>query len=197
VAINAEAVGQLLANSALLKGERQLLNRQEEPPAEAGKPGAQEKASPIVNNSKTVETVLLTLLDEQLQASKAALVNPSANPADSDGDASKRVAAKYAADGLIPGDDSLPPESAIPRDQVRMREMSSVVSADMQTFVQRFAAFAAFQVGAAANDAARDASRRSGADGLFGFNRVFSVRFVSLAAVLLWLIALAIQWVER
>ena len=194
MATNAEAVGQLLANSALMKGERELLRKQEEPPAEA-KSATQQKAEPIVNNNKTVATVLLTLLDEQLHATEAALASQPKNANSTDGDvnAPKRVAARYAADGLIPGDDSVLPEPAIASDQVRMRETPSVVSADLQTFVQRFAAVAAGQPTAAASET-RATARRSIGIAAALFNRASPLRLASAIAVLLWLVALIVRW---
>lgn len=196
MATNAEAVGQLLANSALMKGERELLRKQEEPPAEA-KSAAQQKAEPIVNNNKTVATVLLTLLDEQLHATEAALASQPKNANSTDGDvnAPKRVAAKYAADGLIPGDDSVLPEPAIASDQVRMREMPFIVSADLQTFVQRFAAFAAGR-SVAANETTRDA-RSSIESAPTLFSRASALRLAGVIAALLWLVALIVQWAAR
>ena len=196
MAINAEAVGQLLANSALMKGERELLRKQEEPPAEA-KSATQQKAEPIVNNNKTVATVLLTLLDEQLHATEAALASQPKNANSTDGDvnAPKRVAAKYAADGLIPGDDSVLPEPAIASDQVRMREMPSIVSADLQTFVQRFAAFAAGR-SAAPNETTRDARSSTGSAATL-FSRASALRLAGVIAALLWLVALIVEWAAR
>lgn len=197
MATNAEAVGQLLANSALMKGERELLRKQEEPPAEA-KSAAQQKAEPIVNNNKTVATVLLTLLDEQLHATEAALASQPKNANSTDGDvnAPKRVAARYAADGLIPGDDSVLPEPAIASDQVRMREMPSIVSADLQTFVQRFAAFAAGRSAAAANETTRDARSSIGSAPTL-FSRASALRLAGVIAALLWLVALIVEWAAR
>ena len=196
MATNAEAVGQLLANSALMKGERELLRKQEEPPAEA-KSAAQQKAEPIVNNNKTVATVLLTLLDEQLHATEAALASQPKNANSTDGDvnAPKRVAARYAADGLIPGDDSVLPEPAIASDQVRMREMPSIVSADLQTFVQRFAAFAAGR-SAAPNETTRDARSSTGSAATL-FSRASALRLAGVIAALLWLVALIVEWAAR
>lgn len=197
MATNTEAVGRLLANSALMKGERELFRRQEEPAAETTASAAPQKAEPIANDSKAVATVLLTLLDEQLHAIEAAPTGQpkTANSADGDANALKRVAAKYAADGLIPGDDSVLPEPAIANDQIRMREMPSVVSADLQTFVQRFAAFAAGR-SPAVNENVNAARRSTGTFSAF-FSRASPLRFASVVAVLLWLLALIAQWMVR
>lgn len=197
MATNPEAVGRLLANSALMQGERQLLRRQGEPAAEAETTAVQQKADPIANDSKAVATVLLTLLDEQLHAIETA---PSgrpgtANATDSDVDAPKRVAAKYAADGLVASDDSVLTEPMIANDQARMREMPSMVSADLQTFVQRFTAFAAGR-SLFANENASSTRRGTGTASGF-FNRASPLRLASVAAVLLWLLTLIVQWMAR
>ncbi|HVX36569.1 MAG TPA: hypothetical protein VHC71_10165 [Hyphomicrobium sp.] len=194
MANNPEAIGQLLANSALMKDERELLRKQEEP-RDATKTSSHPKAEPIVNNNKTVETVLLTLLDEQLHAAEAEVASQpkSTNATDGDINAQKRVAAKYTADGLTPGDDPLPPGPVILNDQVRMRETPSVVSADLQTFVQRFAAVAAGQPTAAASET-RATARRSIGIAAALFNRASPLRLASAIAVLLWLVALIVRW---
>lgn len=194
MANNPEAIGQLLANSALMKDERELLRKQEEP-RDVAKPSTQPKAEPIVNNNKTVETVLLTLLDEQLHATEAEVASQpkSTNPTDGDVNAQKRVAAKYAADGLTPGDDPLLRGAAIPNDQVRMQETPSIVSADLQTFVQRFAAIAAGRSTAAASET-RGTARGSIGIAAALFNRASPLRIASAIAVLLWLVALIGRW---
>lgn len=194
MATNAEAVGRLLANSALMNGERELLRKQEEPSSKTATSAAQQKAEPIANDSKAVATVLLTLLDEQLHAVETATMGQlkTAKSADEDFSASKRVTAKYATDGLVPGNDSDLPEAMIASDQIRMREMSSVVSADLQTFVQRFAAFAAGR-SRSTNENANASRGNTGVVSAF-FNRASPLRLASIAAVLLWLLALIVQW---
>lgn len=195
MANNPEAIGQLLANSALMKGERELLRKQAEP-GDAAKSTTQQKAEPIVNNSKTVETVLLTLLDEQLHAAETELASQPKNTNPSDVGASQRVAAKYVADGLTPGDDPLPPGPAIANDQVRMREMTPVVSADLQTFVQRFAAFAAGRPTAPVSGPNGTARRSTGIAAAL-FYRASPLRIASAIAVLLWLVTLIVRWAMR
>jgi hypothetical protein len=96
VANSADGVGQLIANSALMKGERELLRKRDEPPTETSAPrAARPAAEPITNDSKVVSAVLLTLLDERLQAEAALIAGPKSAISDNgEGDVSKRVAAK-------------------------------------------------------------------------------------------------------
>ena len=47
MASNADTVGRLLATSTLMKGERELLRKQDEPAPEAAKPGPQQTPTPI------------------------------------------------------------------------------------------------------------------------------------------------------
>jgi hypothetical protein len=198
VATNPEAIGQLLANSALMKGERELMRRQEEPSPEASKAPAQPKAQPIVTDSKAVASVLLTLLDEQLHATEAALAGQpkNANLADGEASASKRVAAKYTADGLIAGSDLGRAELPAANDQVRAPTMPPIASADLQTFVQRFAALAAAQSAIADRDNTGRA-RRGIAMASAVFSGASGFRLMGVGAALLWLLGLVVQWAAQ
>jgi hypothetical protein len=202
MANSAEAVGQLLAQSMLMKGERQLLGKKDEAPAQAATPTAQQTAEPIAHDSKAVAAVLLTLLDERLQASDAELAARLNSPdgknlADgSDADASRRVAAKYMQDGLSAGDDSLRPDMTIPPIQVQVLERPPIVSPDLQTFMQRFVAFAAGRSITTDPESMGDgrASRRNVSSLLDGPP---TFRVVALALGLLWLVVLIIEWAAK
>jgi hypothetical protein len=193
---NPEIVSRLLANTALLKGERELLRQPEKPPAanEEAKSAVQPNARPIENDSRTVSNVLLTLLDERLQATAPALGQPGlATAPSSDGDAQHRVAAQYAADGLIARDDFPPAGAAVAPDQTRMPNMSPAASADLQTFMQRFAAIALGRP-IDVDAAEKRAKRASGHQGspIWGSGSV--LRLASMAAVVGWLLLLIAQW---
>jgi len=197
MATNPEAVGRLLANSALMNGERELLRRRDGPPVEPATSAAHPQAPPIATDNKAVTSVLLALLDEQLHAMET--VGPGQarpqNPADGGISASNLAAARYATDGFVRGDDSGLPEPMIGADPMRTQAMPSVVSADLQTFVQRFAAFAAGR-SRGAHENAGD-SRSGGASGAGLFNRTSPLGFAGLAAVLLLLLAIIVQWVAH
>jgi hypothetical protein len=198
VANSAEGVGQLLASSALMKGERELLRKRDEPPAEKSTPGAARAAAePIANDSKIVSAVLLTLLDERLQADAALMANlKPATSGNSEADASKRVAAKYAADGLISGDDLIAPQQPIQPDLARAGNVPPIASPDLQTFMQRFVAAVS---GRPANTSASDVGGRRGsrgnAPGSFGTASV--LRIAGIATGLIWVIVLVAVWATR
>ena len=197
MATNPEAVGRLLANSALMNGERELLRRRDGPPAETSQSVSHQQAPPIATDNKAVTTVLLTLLDEQLHATEIAAAGllSAQKPADSAVTASKLAMARYATDGFVGGDDPGLPQPMIGADQMRMQATTSVVSADLQTFVQRFAAFAAGRsLGAHENSAA---SRSGAGPGAGLFSRGSPLGVAGLAAVLLLLLAIIVQWAAR
>ena len=98
-----ESIGRLITEEVRLQGERQLLRNRDQP---AGQQAEQQQApapaAPISHNDKTVASVLLTLLDEQLDASA---VDPSASGGnflagrshpDATVPAASRIAAQYA-----------------------------------------------------------------------------------------------------
>jgi hypothetical protein len=197
LANSAESVGQLLANSALMKGERELLRKRDEPQAETSAPAVtRPSAEPIANDSKVISAVLLTLLDEQLQADAAlAAVARSAN-GNSEADASKRVAAKYASDGLIPGDDLIAPQPSVQPELARAAVTQTPVSSDLQTFMQRFAAVVSGRPAIlTVDEAGPNLGARENAPVSFG--AVSTLRIAGFAAGFVWLAVLVIEWVTR
>jgi len=198
VANSADGVGQLIANSALMKGERELLRKRDEPPTETSAPtAARPAAEPISNDSKVVSAVLLTLLDERLQADAALIAGPKPAISDnSDADASKRVAAKYAADGLIPGDDLIAPQRPAQPDVARASAAPPLISPDLQTFMQSFAAAVAGRP-TSTSPAKGVGAKRGGAQGPTpsAFDTGFVLRAAGFAAGIISLIVLAAVWV--
>jgi len=193
---NPEIVSRLLANTALLKGERELLRQPEKPPAanEESKSAVQPTARPIENDSRTVSNVLLTLLDERLQSTGPASGQPGlAGAPSSDGDAQHRVAAQYAADGLIARDDFPPSGAAVAPDPTRMPNMTPAASADLQTFMQRFAAIALGR-SVDVDPEEKRAKRASGRQGSPVWGGASVVRLAGMAAVAGWLLLLIAQW---
>lgn len=197
MANSAEGVGQLLANSALMKGERELLRKRDEPPPETSTPSAARPAAePIANDSKAVSAVLLALLDERLQAD-AALAAPSKSAnGNSEADASKRVAAKYAADGLIPGDDLIIPQPSVQPDVTRSGVAPPLVSPDLQTFMQRFVAVVAGRPVSLSRDEI-GASRGARGNTPVSFGTTSVLRVAGIAAGLVWLLILVVEWAVR
>lgn len=198
VASNTETVGRLLATSTLMKGERELLRKQDEPAPEAAKPALQHAPAPISHDSKTTAAVLLKLLDDRLQASEAEAASPektTSGPRRVAGDdateSSKRVSARYAEDGLTSASDTGRPETAILIEQFRARDAVPSTSPELQTFIQRLAAFAAGRPDVRAS--IDPDGRREGRvfDPLGGMTVVTIFVF---ALVLLWLTAMMFGW---
>jgi hypothetical protein len=199
VTTSPEAIGRLLADSTLMRGERELLRKRDEPAAEAGKSGAQNSAPPLSHDSKAVAAVLLTLLDERLQASDAALMGQgkaAAGPgAINDAVASSgRVVARYAEDGLAAISDPARPEIGSPNAQVPMRDVPPTASPDLQTFLQRLAAFASGRSIASGSTAGRS-DRGGKAPMPFSASSIFRIAGTALA---LWYIAaIIVDWASR
>ena len=133
-----------------MKGERELLRKQDEPAPEAAKPGPQQTPTPISHDSKATAAVLLKLLDDRLQASEAEAASPEKAAfgtrraaVDDAPEISKRLSARYVEDGLTAGSDAGRPESAIPIAPFRVRDAMPMAAPELQNFLQRLAAFAA------------------------------------------------------
>jgi hypothetical protein len=190
---NAETVGRLLATSTLMKGERELLRKQEEPTPETAKPGLRPAPAPISHDSKMTAAVLLKLLDDRLQASEAEAANQDKAAsgahriaADEATASSKRVSAKYAEDGLIAGSDIGRPEIAIPIEQFRAGNAMPSASPELQSFLQRLSAFAAGRP---------DARTSIGPDGLRE-RRVFDP-LGGMTVAVIFVFALMLLWFTR
>jgi hypothetical protein len=198
VANNADTVGRLLATSTLMKGERQLLHKQDEPAQEPSKPTPQSLPAPISHDSKTTAAVLLKLLDDRLQASEAEAASPekaalgTRRPAGDDAtESSKRLSARYVEDGLTSGTDTGRHESAIPIAQFRARDATPTASPELQTFLQRLAAFAAARPDGKASTDTNGARERRVFHPLGG-TAVVAIFVFTL--MLLWLAAMISGW---
>ena len=198
MANNADTVGRLLATSTLMKGERELLRKQDEPAQEPGKPATQSLPAPISHDSKATAAVLLKLLDDRLQASEAEAASPektalgTRRPTGDDAtECSKRLSARYVEDGLTSGSDTGRSESAIPIAQFRTRDAMPTASPDLQTFLQRLAAFAAGRPdGRASTDT--DGARERRVFNPLGGTAVVAIFIFTL--MLLWLTAMIFGW---
>jgi hypothetical protein len=148
---NAEAIGRLIANDTLLKGERQLLRKQDQPSQQLDGEPAQPTALPISHNDKAMASVLLTLLDEQLDASISEMASPSgAAPGSSSSSeaaaSSNRILARYAENAPAVRNELPGPGTAIPLDQSSQKIMQAATSPELQTYIQRFLMSAAARV---------------------------------------------------
>lgn len=162
---NAEAIGRLIANDTLLQGERQLLRRQDQPSQEPGNEPAQSAAPPITHNDKAIASVLLTLLDEQLDASAAEAasrpgVSTSTFSRSPEAPPSNRVAAQYAEEDLVFRANSPAQEIPIPLGPSSQQIAQAVSSPELQAFMQRFLMSAAARIQADGAEGLPSGSRK-------------------------------------
>jgi hypothetical protein len=189
---DSESVGRLLAIDALMKGDRELLRQHEKPDPKAPQPAPKQPAPALSVDPRATAAVLLKLLDDKLLASEAQTANAktAANSADLLADdtqgAPKYVSARYAADGLPPGFDTGHTETPMPAIQGPFSSAIPAAAPDMQTFIQRFAAFAAGRPGATIS-AGSDGIRTSNILGAIGGRR--GVMTVVAVLFVLWMIS--------
>ncbi len=150
---NAEAISRLIVNDVLLRGERQLFPRQEQYPDEPANGSAQSAAAPpITHNDKATASVLLTLLDEQLDASVAETANRSGVSTSSlsrgsdSAPSSNRITAQYAEADLAFRPNSPTQEPTISLGSNSQQIAQAVSSPELQTFIQRFLMSAAARI---------------------------------------------------
>lgn len=93
-----EAIGRLIANEVLMLGDRELFQKRDQSGQPAEEQSSQTNAAPISHNDRAMASVLMALIDEQIDASVAApkglMSDPAAAPARAEGSAS--IAARYA-----------------------------------------------------------------------------------------------------
>jgi hypothetical protein len=117
MASTTETIGRLIASEVLLRGERQLL-RNNDPSHEqlSDDQPAQLSAAPISHNDKAVASVLLTLLDERLDASAKGAqggLQDSVLQGDDPAARPNRIAAQYAEDDAVFRTDVSPQQSTV------------------------------------------------------------------------------------
>ena len=143
---SAEAIGRLLADSSLLRGERDLLRKQDEPVADATKAAAPAAAA-LTHDARATAAVLLTLLDERLaleaeRQSGEAPASAGRRSIGEAGSAPQAIAAKYADDLNLRSDprrlDPLPSAQ-----QLSFGNLTAASSPELQSFMQRLAVVAA------------------------------------------------------
>jgi len=136
---NADTIGRLIASSALLKGERELLRprpRDANFKAEANT-GPQPAPAPTANSSKALSTVLLTLLNEQLDTA-ARPADDGMNADGSDG-AVARLSAYYNDEVLGPDGNasgSANPMPSVMASQARFDPTSAAALASLSVLAQ-------------------------------------------------------------
>jgi hypothetical protein len=136
-----ESVGRLITEEVLLQSERQLLPSRDRPSQQAKQQQPQTAPAPLSYNDKAVSSILLTLLDEQLDASALAPKEQMAAAAHGQTAAGEaqpapnHVAAQYAeADAAFRAEDAAPlaqanPQAAANSPELRMLMESAFVTA--------------------------------------------------------------------
>ncbi|MFA5957182.1 hypothetical protein [Hyphomicrobium sp.] len=168
-----EAVSRLITGDVLLQAERQLLRNREQPGKQPQDQPAQATPAPISHNDKAVASVLLTLLDEQLDASAAVQKEPTGQAATAQSAGGQtttgpnRVAAQYAeAEAVFRPD--LPTSQALPFiDPTNQQILLAASSPELRMAMQ--SAFLSAAVRAQTEDTAAsdaDARRRKSASAM-------------------------------
>ncbi|MBA2125965.1 hypothetical protein DLM45_06970 [Hyphomicrobium methylovorum] len=180
-----EAIGKLLYNSALLQGERNLMVKRDAPLVHQAPTAA---APPLAHDGKTTAAVLMTLLEDQLEASDAKIANVAGSGEKQiaalagNADPSRRVTQRYAENGFVSADDGVRHEMLGFAEQARLPGVSPLVSGDLASFIQRSAAMAAGQP--VRQDASVSARRGGGV--LAYLSGISTLRIAGVAVGTLW-----------
>ena len=114
-----ESIGRLIADEVFLLSDRQLLQKREQSAQQPDDQPPQVPSAPISHNDKTMAAVLMTLIDEQIDASAVGLAGTAGDPAAAQsrggvgGVTPNRIAAQYADDAAVYRSDS-PPQPIAP-----------------------------------------------------------------------------------
>jgi len=189
-----EVIGKLLYNSALLQGERNLMVKRDAPPMQQATPTA--AAPPLAHDGKATAAVLMSLLQDQLEASDAKIANVAGSGEKQiaalagNADPSRRVTQRYAENGFVMADDGVRHEMLGLAEQARLPGVSPPVSGDLASFIQRSAAMAAGQP--VRPDAAVSAHRGGGV--LAYLSGISTLRIAGVAVGTLWFGFLIAGW---
>lgn len=142
MASSTDSVGRLIADKVLMLSDRQLLQKRDQPEQHPEDQAAQFTPAPISHNDKAMAAVLMTLLDEQLDASLADPKGLSGDPAAAQlrgaetGAAPNRIAAQYAEDAAVYRAD-LPPQVNInPMAQANQQVLLAASSPELRMAMQ-------------------------------------------------------------
>lgn len=149
-----ESIGRLITEEVRLQSERQLLRNRDHPAGQqAEQQPAPAPAAPISHNDKAIASVLLTLLDEQLDASA---VDPSATGGnfrrpDDTAPAASRIAAQYAEAEAVFRPDVSAEQPTLPQGVINQQALLVATSPELRMAMQSafFSAAVRAQTGAA------------------------------------------------
>lgn len=137
-----ENIGRLVANEVLLQTERQLLQNRDKSGQQTADKQPTATPAPISHNEKAVSSVLLTLLDEQLDAHLAGPADALRNQAptqQSVGDTAagaSRVAAQYAEADAVFRPDLPIAQHLLPSDATNQQILLAAASPELRMAMQ-------------------------------------------------------------
>ncbi len=141
MASTTESIGRLITGEVLLYGERQLLRNQDQPEQQPRDPPPPPVSAPLSHNDKAVASVLLTLLDEQLDISADRIADSggavagrsSSTEANS---VQNRVAAQYAEADAVFRPDLPAQQNTGPLNPSNQQNLFATTSAELRMAMQ-------------------------------------------------------------
>lgn len=161
-----ENIGRLVANEVLLQAERQLLQNRDKSGQQPTDKQPIATPVPISHNEKAVSSVLLTLLDEQLDARLATSADgfrtqaPTQQPA-GDTAAGARVAAQYAEADVVFRPDVPTEQRLLPTDAINQQVLLAAASPELRMAMQSAFFSAAVRAQTETEETTRRKGRRS------------------------------------
>lgn len=137
-----ENIGRLVANEVLLQAERQLLQNRDKSGQQPTDKQPTATPVPISHNEKAVSSVLLTLLDEQLDARLATSADgfrtqaPTQQPAGDTATGASRVAAQYAEADAVFRPDVPTEQRLLPTDATNQQMLLAAASPELRIAMQ-------------------------------------------------------------
>lgn len=159
-----DSIGRLITEEVLLLSDRELLQKRDQSWKQPDDPPAQANAAPISHNDKAMASVLMTLIDEQIDAaaidpkmlsSDASTIAPRSSET---GGAASRIAAHYAEDAIVYRSDVPSQPIANPLPQVDPQVFLAASSPELRMAMQAALMSAAARVGAMDHEAGRRGS---------------------------------------
>jgi hypothetical protein len=165
MASSTESIGRLIADEVLLLSDRQLLQKREQPSQQPQDQPAQAASAPISHNDKAMASVLMTLIDEQIEASA---IDPNGFPGNAaaqargaeGGIAANRIAAQYAEDAVVYRSDSPPQPIVNPLGLANQQVLLAASSPELRMAMQTALMSAAARVQDIEPEASGEAARR-------------------------------------
>ncbi|MBS0235455.1 MAG: hypothetical protein JSR99_18450 [Proteobacteria bacterium] len=167
MASSTESIGRLIADEVFLLSDRQLLQKRQQSPQQPDDQPAQAPSAPISHNDKAMASVLMTLIDEQIDASAVGPGGTAGDPAAAqsrsvDGSGvPNRIAAQYAEDAAVYRSDSAPqPIVPNPLGRADPQVLLAASSPELRMAMQATLMSAAARVQAVGSETIREDAQR-------------------------------------